>query len=157
MIDVKHNLPDFLSRLKTLKLDVQTKVMRAATNAAAQAFKKAVIAGAPQRTGQLKRSVYVTRSRSRSQPGVETYSVGVRGGRKSRKAGQDAYYWYFLERGWVPGKRAPGRRVTALQRARSGARTIRHPFIGPAFARSQGAALAAFSARFERRFRALAK
>jgi hypothetical protein len=89
---------------------------------------------------------------------MERYVVGARSGRKAGAKGRDAFYWRFLEGGWIPrgqGQRLRGgTRRRALERERllkGGARRVAYPFLAPAFASGQGAAVAAFYAKIEQR------
>ena len=92
-------------RFARLTEDMQTKVARSATNAAAQVVKKAAIEKAPKATGNVAKNVVVRRIRPERQDATETYVVTVRSGKgtkKQREAGYaDAYYWRFLEFGTV--------------------------------------------------------
>jgi len=163
-IDIRTNLPALKAHLNRISADFEQKVMRQATSAAAVSFRGAVKAKAPvlaaprkgRVAGTLKRAIYVKRSRDRSS-GREHYYLGVRKGRSAQKSGRDAFYWYFLEAGWIPrgrGKKLKGgERSRALQRKRllaGGAQKIERPFIKPGFESGKGAALKAFYARAEK-------
>jgi HK97 gp10 family phage protein len=108
-------------------------VARAATLAGARVFQKEAKRGAPKRTGRLQQAIVVKRARSVPRGAVQ-YIVGVRSGRRGAKreaqaqgrtvsVNLDAFYWRFLEGGWVP--RGPkntlrgGRRTKALQARRA--------------------------------------
>lgn len=165
-VTVRVNIPDFKRQMSAFIADMERRVVRAATNAAAQEYKKAVIAKAPigqgfskrRVPGLLKKSIYVARSRSGSHQGQETYSVSFRKGRGRGKAasGIDAFYGTFLEAGWIP--RGPGRRIRggrrrkALQRKRLAAQKItKYRFIDPGFKAAGDRPLKAFNARIEKR------
>lgn len=164
-LNVNHNLPDFKRQLVVFGQDFERRTVRSATLAAANVFKKLVIAEAPllkkpdrrRVAGTLKKSVYVTRSK-RSTRGAERYVVGFRRGKKFAKTGRDAFYGRWLELGWTP--RGPGQKLRggvrsrALQRSRNtagGATKHQFPFINPGFRRGKSAALAAFIRRIETR------
>lgn len=167
-VSVRINLPDFKKQMTDFTIDMERRVVRAATNAAAQEFKKSVIAKAPilkgfskrRVPGLLKKSIYVARSRSGSKKGQETYSVSFRKGRaRGKKGGIDAFYGTFLEAGWIP--RGPGRRIRggfrrkALERKRLAHQKITgYAFLAPAFKEAGGRALNAFNARIEKRIAA---
>lgn len=166
-VTVVSNLPDFKRQLARFSEKIEKKIVRSATNAAAQAFKKAVVSEAPvlkkpkrgkdpRAPGTLRRAIYAYRKRN-PQPGTVQFVVGFRKGKaqQQRKGGsRDAFYGRFLEVGWIP--RGPGRsfrggrRTKALQRERAlagGARKVQYPFIKPGFNKARGAALAAFKTR----------
>lgn len=162
-LNVTHNLPDFKRQMARFGQDFERRTVRSATLAAANVFKKLVIAAAPvlrrpskkRIAGALKKSIYVYRSK-RSTKGAERYVVSFRKGRKAAKTGRDAFYGRFLEAGWIP--RGPGKglrggkRSKALQRSRSaGGKITQYKFIGPGFARGRAAALAAFNKRISTR------
>lgn len=159
-VEVRTNLPEFKRQLSALGENMEKNIVRSAVNAAAQVFKKAVIADAAKRTGTLRQSIYVYRRRS-PEPGTIKYSVSFRKGKKEqkRKGGSgDAFYGRFLELGWIPrgpGKRfAGGSRSKALQRKRAiagGARRVSYPFLAPGFRSAKDAALAAFTAKMQER------
>lgn len=169
---VRFNLPDFKKQMAGFNLDLQQRLTRAATNAAAQAFKKAVIARAPvlktpdtrkknpRIAGTLRRAIYVVRARNPA-PGTVEYRVGWRKGKAQRAAkggSRDAFYGRFLELGWMP--RGPGRRIKggvrrrALERARArgaGHREVKYPFLVPGFNAARQQAVDAFNARMQKR------
>lgn len=107
--------------------------------------------------GTLARAIAVLRSKARER-GVVAYRVGVRAA-SSRRAGtaRDAFYWRWLEGGWIP--RGPGQRLRgstraktrARERSASAGRRVSHPFLEPAFQSAGSAALAAFERGVERR------
>lgn len=161
-IEVKADIPDFKRQLDAFGRDFELKTIRAATAAAGQVYKKAVIALVPvlvpragndgpsnrqgkRIAGQLKRSIYLVRAKD-STTGRIHYVVSFRKG----KAGQDSdtFYGRFLERGWIPrGKRAVGgRRARALrQRNEAHNKITKYAFIVPAFKNVGNAALDVFN------------
>lgn len=165
MITVKHNLPDFKAQMQELGRKF-IPVARAASLAAARVFVKAVRRFAPKDTGRLRRAVVIKRAR-RVARGAVHYIVGIRQGasqqriqrkRKGQKVevNLDAFYWRFLEGGWIPRHSSNamrgGRRTKALQRRRalaSGAKVVRHPFIAPAFNSVSGKALGEFYGKLD--------
>lgn len=158
---VRTNLPQVQRQLREFGLDFERRVVRSATNAAAQVIKKlakqnAPVLKTPKRgriPGALRAAIYIGRDR-RVPRGVERQYVSVKGkGDKSKP-----FYWRFLEAGWIP--RGPGQkfrggeRSRALQRSRalaSGARKVQYPFIAPAFSAGQGGAISAFYDRIAKR------
>lgn len=160
------NLPDFNKALSELSSDLQTKIVRAGANAAGQVFKKGVIQQAPvhqgayrnrkklKTPGNLRRNIYVARSRSGSSLGKEVFSVRAREGKKSKTG--DAFYWRFVEAGHRKrgAKLTGGRHSRALQRKRHRASAGVVPgvfFFRYAFNALKDAALAAFNARIQAR------
>lgn len=169
MITVKTNLPDFRAQMQRLG-KAFIPVARAATLAAARELakeaKRLAPHGTPRSTGRLQRAIVVKRARN-VERGTAHYIVGVRQGAAAqnvqrRRKGKtvsvnlDAFYWRFLEGGWVP--RGPGkalkggRRTKALQarRARaSGGKVVRYAFLAPAFQSAGGRALSTFYAKLD--------
>lgn len=162
------NLPDFNRQLRQVKQEFRSKSVRNANGAAGAVLRSAVKRqvgqgqGPKSRTGTLKASVYLKRSR-RSTGGAERHYVGVRGKAVVRKRkGQavsvgGAFYWRFLEGGWYP--RGPGKKLRggdrsrALQRQRNaaaGAKFVQYRFIQPAFEQARGRAVDAFFKRMNR-------
>lgn len=171
---IKTNLPDFKKQLDALAYKFQRNYMLSATNAAAQQFKKAVVANAPilkkpdtrkknpRLAGTLRRAIYVWRRRD-PVAGTVMYSVSWRKGKAQRNAkggSRDAFYGRFLELGWTP--RGPGRRFEGGVRRRrlareraiaAGARTVKLPFLVPGFQAAQSRALEAFNQKMEARLK----
>lgn len=165
MITFKTNLPDFKRQMEQAG-KAFVPIAGSAARAAASEFAKAVRRFAPRDSGKLRRAVVIKRAR-RVPRGTVHYIVGIRQGKgqqriQRKRKGQrvevnlDAFYWRFLEGGWVP--RRPkdamrgGARTKSLQarRARSsGAKVVRHRFIEPAFQSTTGRALAAFYGSME--------
>lgn len=173
MIDfqVKVNATELRDRFRRLKDDVQIKVVDAALRQAAQVFRRAVIAKAPvlkkaskgRVAGTLQKAIYTARSKY-STSGARRYFIGVRSGTKAGKSGRDAFYWRWLEAGWMP--RGPGQALKGgtrrrnLQRRRNAAagnKTVEFPFIKPAFDASKGAAEQKFRVVFAREFEKASK
>lgn len=171
MLILRTNLPDFKRQMDRVKLEVQRKSVRSATAAAAAVIRSVVKSQAAMpksptsrrpRTGRLASAVYAAYNRRRSTAGRVAFTVGVRSGSRQKRIGRDAFYWRFLEGGWIP--RGPGQalrggnRSKAVQRdrlRRSGATFVQYPFIAPAFASSRGRAVDAFEKRMEREVRKL--
>jgi hypothetical protein len=172
VITVKTNLPDFKRQMEAAG-KAFIPIAFAATRAAASEIAKAVRGAARtlkksgRSTGRLARSVVIKRARRNVPRGTAHYIVGIRQGKAAqrvqrRRKGQtvavnlDAFYWRWLEGGWVPrgpgSALAGGRRTKALQarRARAaGARRFTYPFISPAFRTAQGGALSKFYSALE--------
>ena len=162
-------LPEFSTRLRALSLDMQKKVVRSGDLAAAVVFRNAAKANAPisriskrgsSRPGTLKKWIFAGRSKTRSKPGLETYTVGARsGGKTTRKNVITAFYWRWVEQGHlVRGagqKLKGGDKSRALQRERlrtSGAKFVPpNAFLRRAFQSKQSEAIAAFNKRIEAR------
>lgn len=169
-IQIRFDIPDFRQQLKAIGSDFERKTIRSATGAAATVFKRLAVARAPvlktenrrrgRIAGTLKRSIISGRSRRESKNGVEVYRVTVpaQDKRNTRFVRLDAFYWRFLEGGWMP--RGPGRslkggnRSRDLQRRRAiagGSSKVQYQFFAPAFSAGQGQALAVFNARIEKK------
>jgi hypothetical protein len=162
---VKTNIPDFRKQLAELGTRFERRVATRASRAAALVFRNIAREIAPERTGELRRGIYVGRSRE-SRPGKVVYFVSVRSFRrrtavarlKRRRAGLvDPFYWRFQEGGWVPRGRGRGFRGGARRRTiernraiAAGARRVSNPFLAPAFSRGGSQALQAFNAEMER-------
>lgn len=160
------NLPEFKAQMDALKDDLSNKTLRAATNAAAQVYGKAVrlsiAAKTTERTGVLSRSVFVARTRRGVGRGVARYYVSIRGGKiartvkRGRMAGLrlDAFYWKWVEAGHTKrqasGPIRGGRRSKALQRSRlraSGGYVPGRWFVRDAFPGATARALDVFYRR----------
>lgn len=159
-VTVKTNLPQFRAEMDRIGRDF-IPMARTAARAAAVEFAKAVRRFAPKDSGRLRRAVIIKRAR-RVPRGTVHYIVGIRQGvsqqriKRMRKGAKvdvnlDAFYWRFLEGGWVP--RGPGNRIKGGTRRRrlerdrlisQGARFVKKPFIGPAFTTSSERALRTF-------------
>ena len=161
------NLPEFSARLKALGDKVQRQIVRSGVAAALQVMKRAVKSNAPKgKTGTLKRSLYVKRSKISSRPGLEygivrpyTSSKGKikRGGARAvaKALRQDAFYWRFVEAGHIA--RGPGNAIRGGTRRRRltrerllGAKFVEGRwFIRDSFSQVKSAAISAFNARVE--------
>jgi HK97 gp10 family phage protein len=162
--DVTVNATEFRQQLDVLAKDIREKAVDAAVRAAAQVFRKAVAEKAPvlkedtknRVAGTLKRAIYLKRSK-RSTSGARRYFVGIRSCRKAAKSKRDAFYWRFLEAGWMPrgpgGGLRGGARTRALQRRRNlmaGHKRVQVEFIEPAFKAAKGEAEAKFRSAMEK-------
>ena len=149
-IEIRTNLPALKAQLRGIGLDMEQKIMRQATRRAAAVFGRLARKNAPvlardtkkRKSGFLKKTVRVKRSRDRSS------------GREHFYITSGAFYWYFLERGWVSRGKGKalrgGRRSKTHQRntARAqGAKVHRFPFMEPAFEQGKDKALDAFFKR----------
>lgn len=129
-------LSDLLANMRELSTKTRRKFIRSAALAGANVIKKAAVAHAPVRTGELKAAIGTRRSRkfSNTEQGYEQRDVGVfkvKGGKfantkRNRALGRvgktfevdpPSYYWRFLEFGTV--KMRP------------------HPFLRPGFDQSK--------------------
>lgn len=150
--NVTVNASQFREKLNQFKKELQIEGVDKALRAAARIFRNAVVARAPvlktptktRASGTLQRAIYAKRSQ-RSTLGARRYFIGIRQGSRMAKKGKDAFYWRFLEAGWMP--RGPGRRLKGgtrfrnLQRKRNlaaGAKQVKYPFIAPAFQAVKG-------------------
>lgn len=163
MITLRTNLPQFSEQLREIGRQMERKVVRGATRAAARQFVATVRSGAPimkspgrrgRTPGVLRRAVYVTRGKQ-SGKGVEHFFVGVRQGAKASASGRDAFYWRWIEAGHIArgpgGALKGGERTRALTRRRMLAGGVRfveaRPFLMPAFRAKGQQALAEFYRR----------
>lgn len=162
---VKTNLPEFRRQMEKLGKDFIPLARRASLSAARELAKE-VRQKAPKNTGRLRAAVVIKRAR-RVPRGSVHYIVGIRQGASAqrvqrRRGGKktsvnlDAFYWRFLEQGWVP--RRPGTQLQGGSRTKSlqarraraaGGGVVRYPFIAPAFQSASGKALSAFYAKLD--------
>lgn len=163
-------IPEFSARLRAFSIDMQKKVIRSGAMAAAAVFRNAARNNTPvsklskrggSTPGTLKKSIFAGRSKTRSKPGTETYTVGARGGagKTTRKNAVTAYYWRWVEAGHLvrgAGKKLKGGdKSRALQRERlktAGAKFVPpNAFLRRAFQSKQSEAINAFNKRIEAR------
>lgn len=94
---------ELVRKLRQLPLEVEEKVVRGATASGARLMRDQARSNAAalfqQRTGTLSRSFFVKHDKQSSYARKKVVLVGVRTGRAARKAGKDAYYWWWLEFG----------------------------------------------------------
>lgn len=161
-VSVRINLAELRRELGAASAKIEKRAAGDGVRAAARVFRDRARAIAPVlRTpdrrripGALRRAIVVARSKKRER-GLVAYFVGVKASTAQRRRGADPFYWRFLEGGWAP--RGPGQRLRggvrsrALQRRRTAASRIARPFLAPAYAGGQGAALSAFTQRFNAR------
>jgi HK97 gp10 family phage protein len=132
-----HGLVELERTMKELGPKLARNALRSAVNAGAQVIKKEAQGLAPIDTGRLaQKAIYVTRSRSDSGPGKETYLVGVRQGRREQQKDRDAFYWKFVEFG------------TKFVHAR--------PFLRPAFENKKVEAVARMTEKLKKALERLA-
>ncbi len=169
-VEVRSNLPELKRHLDRIGREMSSKVVRAATAAAARIFRKYAQQFAPvlkpqnarkdRVAGQLKRNLFIRRSRD-STSGREHYFIGFRRGKAAGKKGRDAFYGLFLEGGWTPrgpGKRLRGgRRTKALARATGAGKKAEYPFLAPAFTRGKTEALNRFFFIADRRIQKISQ
>lgn len=161
-------LPEFSARLRALGSDMQRKIVRAGALAAGIVFRNAAREFAPvlrkarkdRVSGALKKSIYATRSKNKSRPGMEAIVVAGRTGNKgAKKPTASAFYWRFVEEGHLArgpgGKLKGGNRSRELQRSRlkaGGAKFVPPvAYLRRAFQTKQDQAIAAFNKRIEAR------
>jgi HK97 gp10 family phage protein len=170
-VRVVTNLPDFKRQLQSIAFDMQKRAVATAARAGTKVLKALAVQGAPELQkpdtrkvnprvrGTLRRAIYAGVAYRRSKPGLVVSTVGVyrkdkTRGKKTPKTTQGAFYWYFLEAGWVP--RGPGRRLRGgertkrLERSRSVSRQIKKPFLKPALDAGAGRAVEAFNASMQK-------
>lgn len=130
------------------------KVIRDAARMRAPVLRKATRRRAP---GAVKKALAVVRIKT-GKPGVYAVAIYPRTTSRNIRTPRDPYYWYFLEKGWIP--QGPGKRLRGSVRnrsaqrkalARGGAARYQFPFIEPAFQAASGAAQVAFEKGFTRR------
>lgn len=159
------DLPNFNAALDALSLDMEQKVMRAATRAATTVFLTRAqqyvhVLKSPRKNriqGLLKRLLYVTRSRDRS-AGREHYVLAVKSSGKGTALGK-AFYWRWVEEGHLARGRGTGlrggKRSKAAQRAQlaaSGAKRVKaYPYLKTAFDTGKNEALDVFYSTVEKR------
>jgi hypothetical protein len=172
------SLPDFKRQLQSIAFDMQKRAVANAARAGTKVLKPIAIGKAPvlkplnrkraqgpaafdrrRVRGALRSAIYAGVAYRRSKPGLIVSTVGVyrkdkTRGKKTPKTTQGAFYYYFLEAGWVP--RGPGRRLRGgertkrLERRRSSSRQIKKPFLKPALDVGAGRAVEAFNASMQR-------
>ena len=156
------DIPDFRRQLREVEKRFRRRAVSQGVRDAAKVFRAAARQAAPvlrtrnprRLPGALRTAITIARSRNATRGSV-AYSVIVRASRGRRGTARDPFYWRFLEGGWIP--RGPGQRIAGgtvrkrAERERLAAARVSYPFLGPAFQRMQGAAIAAFSRGVERR------
>ncbi len=126
-------LKDFTEAINALDYRAKNLIVRSATRLAANAIKDGAKLLAPvlqqSKTGNklavsgaLRKAIYAGRSRSKSGPGVETFSVSVKSGTtthggKTKKQYVGAFYWRFVEAGHVV--RGAGQKIKGGTRRRA--------------------------------------
>lgn len=91
-------LQELERKLKALGPTIARKSLRSALVAGAKLVKNEAIGLAPQKTGRLRRAMYVKKM-NKPNPFAENVIVGVRHGKKMSKRDLDAWYWTFSEFG----------------------------------------------------------
>jgi HK97 gp10 family phage protein len=100
MLEVKvEGLAELRKALLELPKELHKGPLRSAVIGAAGVVQKQAKANAPRDEGVLQKAIYRTRSKSGSSSVQEMAIVGVRSGKKHKKRGQDAFYWFWLEFG----------------------------------------------------------
>lgn len=92
-------LDELSKKLKEMPVKLARNGLRAAVNAGAEVIRKDAMTRVPVLTGRLKKALYKKQIREKSSASQQTFFVGVRNGKKYKKADKDAYYWRFLEFG----------------------------------------------------------
>ena len=91
-------LQELERKLKALGPTIARKSLRSALVAGAKLIRNEAIELAPEKTGRLRRAMYVKKM-NKPNPFSENVIVGVRHGKKMSKRDLDAYYWTFQEFG----------------------------------------------------------
>lgn len=124
MVDVKIEMKDLLVKLNKLPEKIKNRVVKGAVRASAKPIIKEAKKIVPVKTGNLKKSIGVTKRRDKGS--VVTYSVSPRKGGK-----YDGFYGFFLEVGTK--KMSP------------------HPFLRPAFENAGKESIKAFKEYMQKR------
>lgn len=126
MISVRTNMSDLKREIARMGKSFGPVVVRSSLREAMLVFRREVKRRAPVDTGRLRRAIYI--KRVKPEHGKEHYFLGIRQGKGARSVKRrgkvvnlDAYYWRYLEAGWIPRRKSGDRSV------------VRYPFIGPAF------------------------
>lgn len=175
-VEIRTNLPELRSKLNQFGAKMAG-IVGYATRQSGLIFVRAARGLAPSLkkenkrqnrvAGTLKRNIFVAKSKKDKRKGISHYVVGVRSFEKSVKSSVkrgDAFYWRFLEYGWMP--RGPGRKLLGGKESKArqrkankaaGAITVQYPFLVPAFKISKDNALRKFFEAADARIIAAAK
>ena len=110
-------LKELADKLRAMGPDIEKKALRASVMAAAKIVRDDAKANNLDDTGTTDRALYAKYIKEESAENKATYFVGVRSGKKERKAKRDAFYWRFIEFGT--------------------AKLSAHPFMRPAFEKNK--------------------
>lgn len=128
-----NGLKDLADKLHQMGPDIARHALKGAVGSAARLIRDEAKATNPDDTGRTDRAIYATLVKEESSEHQATYKVGVRSGRKERRADRDAWYWRFIEFG------------TGKKPAR--------PFMRPAFEKLKSAAVELIAKRLGARIR----
>lgn len=132
-------------KMRDLPKNIAIKCLRGALVGASGVIKREAIARAPNKTGRLKKAIYVKRL-SKTGTLSERYILGVRRGRELQEKDLDAYYWHFIEFGAKPHDIVSTKKNLASSSEVFG-KKVRHPgtpekpFLRPAFENKKTEAL----------------
>jgi HK97 gp10 family phage protein len=95
---------------KELEPKLARRVIQQAERKALAPIKAAIIAGAPENTGDLKRSVRIRIAKGPRKSGRRTIAMGIlvggaSKGKKGKKTGKAPWWAFLMEWGWIVGKR----------------------------------------------------
>jgi HK97 gp10 family phage protein len=158
-------LKEINDALKALPVEVGSKELNGAMSAGAQVIETELQVRAPIAArahfrarglrvppGTLRRAVYRVRVRELETLFHKVWRVGIRQGRGQRKAGRDAFYWWWVENGhkFVPRRAVAGGTIRS-RRANATVRVSAHPFVRPTFESKKSQAVAAIIASLTER------
>jgi HK97 gp10 family phage protein len=95
---------------KELEPKLAKKVIAQAERKALAPIKAAVVASAPRKTGDLRRSIRIRVAKGPRKSGKKTIAMGLlvgagSKGKKGKKTGQTPWWAFLMEWGWIRGKR----------------------------------------------------
>lgn len=100
VITVKvEGLSELRTALLNLPQELQAGPLRRAVRDMAGVVQKRAIELAPEDEGTLKKAIYRAPDKEESSAVQQAYIVGVRYGKRYRRRGMDAWYWWYLEFG----------------------------------------------------------
>lgn len=167
MIEIElkvQGLRELNDALKALPRDVSEKLLDRAVGAGAAVVREEVARRAPIAAsahfrargmkvppGVLRKAVVAARAKDVATFFSRTWIVGVRHGKRFRKGGQDAFYWWWVENGHKIVSRNGGsaRRTIRARRVAASGRVTANPFLRPAFELKKVAAVEAMRAFLE--------
>lgn len=134
---------EFIRALRSLPVDIQSKVLRKSAISGARIVRDRIKAlapvaaaavkrrgGAVTAPGTLQRAVVLKFAPEKSNGDQQTYVVAVRHGKRFQKSNRDAFYWLWVEQG----HRVVGRSGRVIGQAAP------HPFFVPGYRATAGQA-----------------